>query len=352
MQTIQIDGTYTYADNIKHLKIGDKIKLVPNPFNKSNKEAIGAYTQCGKKIGYIPFKSHQIDLKAIYTVCKIQLTQSNPLLLVSMDWPNTNSIQCEPSCITNKKLFRAKFTDIPDSLIPDFKKFTKFLQNSGYDIEKIGICELSDSNITICIQTPTRTNFFHTVTKSFYETNIFKYDEFYKFGLIPKCIYIPWQTHRLEKYLEFAYKPTAKLFSGKAYSWDNLVKSGVFEGLDLPSMSGLDCGIPSIQTMELAVLEKKSIPKSIGKSDVENWVKLLVQYNISLIDYYNPDNFEPESFCKLDLDYLKSMFANLEPGGLAYNHKLKAYCPIDLADPINLVEITLDNTISKKKFIE
>ena len=46
------------------------------------------------------------------------------------------------------------------------------------------------------------------------------------------------------------------------------------------------------------------------------------------------------------------MFANLEPGGLAYNHKLKAYCPIDLADPINLVEITLDNTISKKKFIE
>ena len=44
MQYIQIDGTFTYAQNIKELKIGDIIKLRINPSNRINKDAIGAYT--------------------------------------------------------------------------------------------------------------------------------------------------------------------------------------------------------------------------------------------------------------------------------------------------------------------
>jgi hypothetical protein len=44
MQSIQVDGTFTYSKNIKDLKIGDQIKLIPNPSNRLNSEAVGAYT--------------------------------------------------------------------------------------------------------------------------------------------------------------------------------------------------------------------------------------------------------------------------------------------------------------------
>ena len=47
-------------------------------------------------------------------------------------------------------------------------------------------------------------------SKQYYDKNIFKYNEFYKFGLISKCIYQPFQIHRLEKYLEYNYKSIKK----------------------------------------------------------------------------------------------------------------------------------------------
>ncbi len=356
MQSIQIDGTYTYADNIKELKLGDQVKLFSNPNNRMNKEAIGAYTCSGKKIGYVPFKSNQIDLKAKYIVSKIQLSQANPILLISMDWPNTNSIHCEPGCVTKKKLTNLNnnlvIPDIPDTLAQNLKNFAKSLEKSGYAIKKIGICELTDSYITLCFQTPDTTHYFYTVTKGFYEQNIFKYDEFYKFGLLPKCIYIPFQTHRLEKYLELSYKPASKLFGGKKYSWDKLMQSDVWSGFDPIDLSGPNCSMELVQLDDLILFDTKTIPKSVGKTDWVDWAKLTIQYNTSPIDHYNPNNLVPGSAISLNLSKLKSMFDNLEPGGLVYNHKLQAYCPIDLADPINIVEITFDKTIGQKFFIE
>jgi len=352
MQSIQIDGTYTYADNIRSVKIGDQVKLIENPNNRMNKEAIGAYTLQGKKIGYVPFNSNQIDIKSQYVVSKINLTQGNPILLITMNFPNTNSIHCEPSCISNKKKLSSKFIAIPDDLTKDLGKFAKSLEKSGYPIKKIGICELTDSFITLCIQTPDSTNFFYTVTKSFYESNIFKYDEFFKFGLAPKCIYTQWQTHRLEKYLELNYKPSVKLFSGKKYSWDNLVKSNVFEGLDLIQLSNHNCSMELIESADLVLIKSKIIPPSISKSDLLDWVKLTIQYNCKPISYYNPDNLIPGSTIEIDMTRLVTMYDNLEPGGLAYNHKLRGYCPVDLSDPINLVEIFLEKEITRKHFIE
>ena len=67
MQNIQIDGIYTYIDNIRNLKLGEKIKLLPNFNNQHNSNAIGAYTLNNKKIGYIPFKINQIDINLTYT---------------------------------------------------------------------------------------------------------------------------------------------------------------------------------------------------------------------------------------------------------------------------------------------
>jgi hypothetical protein len=352
MQTIQIDGTYTYSDNVKNLKIGDHIKLLSNPSNRMNKDAIGAYTLNGKKIGYVPFKSNQIDINAKYIVSKINLNQSNPILLISMDFPNINMIYCEPSCVIEKKNLNAKQLDIPDDIVNDLKKFTRFLQKSGCDIIKISICEFSDSFLTLCIQTSEFTDFFYTVTKSFYESNIFKYDEFFKFGLIEKCIYLPFQTHRLEKYLEKNYKSVNKICSAKKFKWDNLVKSNISDTFDLTSLSGPNCGMEIIQNNTLISITKSQIPKSLNKTEKNEWIKMLIQYNVKPIEFYNPDNLIQNSQILLDLDAFTNIYTQLEPGGIFYNHKLKAYCFVDLFDRINIVEIIFTDTINKKQFIK
>ena len=341
MQTIQIDGTYTYAQTIKTLKIGSIIKLIPNPENKMNKNAIGAYTICGKKIGYIPFTINQIDINAKYIVAKINLSKLNPILLIAIEWPITNSIHCEPSCITNKKTICAYFIDIPEELTKDLQKIAKDLEKSGNDIKKIGICELTDSNITICIQTQTSTNFFYTVTKSFYDSNIFKYDEFFKFGLIPKCIYKSCHTHRLEKYIEFNYKPSNKFFSDDKFKIDKFIDF-------LKPNYGMDL----IKSNDLILFNKKKISKQINSSDLEDWIKLTILYNTNLNEYYNPDHLIPDSLAAVNLTHLNLLFDNLEPGGLFYNHELCVYCSIDLIDPINIIEIFIGNEIPQPYLIE
>ena len=99
MQTLQITGTTTYADNIKNLKIGDNVKLIKNPTNKINADAIGVYTIDGLKIGYTPFKESQINIKSKYTVSKINLINHPPLVLLSYNFESSNFIKIEPEYI-------------------------------------------------------------------------------------------------------------------------------------------------------------------------------------------------------------------------------------------------------------
>ena len=194
MQTIQIDGTYTYFNNIKTLKIGDPIKLISNPNNRLNSEAIGAYTMNGKKIGYVPFKSNQININANYNVSKINLTQDNPILLIALQFENSNFIKTQSISNSNKI--------IKTDLDIELKAFSKLLIKSGVNLIKIGITYIDSNFINLLIETDDGINIFYTVTKKYYEENIFKYDEFYKFGLTPKCIYQPFQIHQLDVYLK------------------------------------------------------------------------------------------------------------------------------------------------------
>ena len=58
---------------------------------------------------------------------------------------------------------------------------------------------------------PRSKNYFYTVTKEYYDNNIFKYDELYELNIIPRNIFIPFQIHRMEIYIEKNYKPIEKL---------------------------------------------------------------------------------------------------------------------------------------------
>ena len=356
MQSIHIDGTYTYVENIKTLKIGENIKLIANTSNRLNSDAIGAYTLSGKKIGYVPFKSNQIDINGKYIVSKINLSQSNPILLISRDFETSNFIKGIPLIITKIKNQVLKFINGPEKLNMDLKKFGKFLQNSGHALTKIGICEFDDLFITICIQTPQVTNIFYTVTKKYYDENIFKYDEFYKFGLITKCIFQPFQIHRLEKYLELNYSPVEKLVSMKKLKFSNLLDSDVFDSVIMTSLSGTNCGFEQVQSSSLIAFDEQYI-SNLPKLYSSDFIKLMIQYSVESNELYNPVNLlnlinVKINIKSINLDILVNMFDGLKIGGIGYNHKIKAYCSIDLVDPINIVEISNCKEISKKYFME
>lgn len=359
MQHIQIDGTYTYIDNIKSLKIGEIIKLIANPSNRLNADAIGAYTLSGKKIGYIPFKTTQLDINSKYLISKINLSQLNPILLISKEFDISNFIHCEPYIIKYLKNKTLGYIETPLELTNDLKKFAKHLQKSGNNITKIGICEFDDYFITLCIETSDSSNVFYTVTKKYYDLNIFKYDEFFKFGLITKCIHQPFQIHRLEKYLEINYKSIDKLLLNKKKNFNNLIKNNLIKSDCLNKSLSIDllsdnCGFKKIKTNELIILDKQII-KLIDIPDyIEDFIKLLVQYLVEpilsekskdLVKLFNPNNLlhllnkNEILLDRFNASYLLQMFPNIKIGGICYNHKLKLYCTIDLYDIDNIIEI-------------
>ena len=233
MQSIQIDGTFTYIDTVKTVKLGDPVKLIKNPNNRINKEAVGVYTIDGKKLGYIPFKSSQLDIIESFYISKINLTKDNLQLLISRKYPSSgdsNIIQIEPYFTLLKKLhsnstnlieleiFRKSLvskqisTFFPESFVQDLKRFQKNLEKSGVKFNRIIPIYYDTNYITIMIETLDDNNekiknYFYLVTKEYYDKNIFKYDEFFELGLIAQNIYIPFQIHRLETYIEKNYKP-------------------------------------------------------------------------------------------------------------------------------------------------
>lgn len=354
MQSIQIDGTFTYASNIKNLKIGDQIKLIPNPSNRLNSEAIGAYTFNGNKIGYVPFKSNQIDMKAKYTVTKINLNQENPILLISRQFEHTNFIQSEPKFIKEVKYSNEGLTIQNLELKNDLKHFATYLKKSSNDITELKITYQDSNYINLLVKTLTDKIIFWTVTKKYYEENIFKYDEFYKFKLIPKCIYQQFQIHRLEDYLEKKYKPIDKLLKMKKIKLEQLIKSNIFELFS--KIQEPNYGFEQIKTSGLRTITKSDITGQVyNQEQLGNLLKLIVQFGINPNPYYKPLTYlqyiNPNTTFdfKPNLDEFTNIFNDIKLGGLCYNHELKYYCQIDLYDDINIVEIFNEKIISKEK---
>ena len=367
MQQIEINGIFTYIDNIKTLKLDDQIKLLPNPNNKVNKEAIGAYTLTGKKIGYVPFTTSQIDINGKYIVSKIKLNKISPVVTISIEFNTSNFIHCEPLCISQLKLSQLSNDKLPEELVYDLKQFAKYLEKSGNKVNRISVYEFNESFITLCISTQTSNikssesnginNLFHTVTKQYYDKNIFKYNEFYKFGLISKCIYQPFQIHRLEKYLEYNYKSIKKIILTNKITFNKISKT--------ISNNILKTNFEQIESTDLILLNKSLLSTIINSSYSEDFIKLLVQYllgNIqqdnTLQELYNPNNLLKllnKNEIKLDdfnIQYLLNMFINLKIGGICYNHDYKLYCTIDLYDDNNIIEIANINEISELYLIE
>ena len=318
MELLQITGTKTYADNIKTLKIGDIVKLIKNPNNKVSADAIGVYTMDNLKVGYTPFKDSQININKKYTVHKINLLLNQPLLLLSYELEKSNFIKIIPDYINelNNKL------EIND----DVKTFKKYLQNSGENIKNIGILYKDDYYINLLVND----NIFYTVSRKYYENNIFKYDEFFKYDLIPKNIYLPFQIHRLESYIKMNY--------------------------DLLLIKKIKNDKHDIIKKNISSVINENILNNLSQEQIEIIIKLIVQYDIEQDEYYNPKKYyqyimNNEIGLNCDLSEFKSNFNNLKIGGLCYNHELRQYCYIDLYDDESIIDIStrkIDNEYYKE----
>jgi hypothetical protein len=194
MQEIQIDGIFTYIENVKNLKLGDKVRLKLNQNNRINKEAVGVYTdKTNLKIGYIPFKASQLDITQEYKVEKIHLNQKNLLVTISREFLVSNflkKIDDNNNDENLKKLYNE-----------DLKVFRKNLERN-FSVTRCEIIYCDDNFINLLVEN----NIYNLVTRKYYEQNVFIYDEFYNFNLIPFNIFKLFSIHRLEVYIENSYK--------------------------------------------------------------------------------------------------------------------------------------------------
>ena len=316
MQTIQLNGTFSFADNIRALKIGEPIKLVEDANNRISNEAIAAYTLTGRKIGYVPFKKSQINMKAKYKVEKLGLTLQNPVLLISREIDSTNIINVESDYI--KKIKYAKIKSVNYPHMDDIMAFKKYLQAKGNIIDNIFVSYYDENYINLLIYSEGNINIFNTVTRKYYEENIFKYDDLYKLGIIPKSIFQPFQIHRLEDYIEKKYKNINKLLGKRLFKKDKILESNIFEDFNI------------IDTYNFG-FEKIADIKKYQKVNID-----LMIHNI---------------MTGTSINEIKEHFDNIMVGGICYNTTIKYYCNIHLYNDDSIVEITDNETIDYNMFI-
>jgi hypothetical protein len=311
MQSIQIDGTFTYIDTVKTVKLGDMVKLIKNPNNRINKVAVGVYTMDGKKLGYIPFKSSQLDITESFYISKINLTKDNLQLLISRKYMaagDSNIIQIVPE-IFRKSLVSTFF---PENFSQDLKRFQKNLEKSGVKFNRIVPIYYDSNYITIMVETlddnnEKTKNYFYLVTKEYYDNNVFKYDEFFELGLMARNIYIPFQIHRLEIYIEKNYKPMK--ISKKSRSTTDI----------------------DVELTETKILHNIFKSKTIEDEDM---IRAIIQSEIM-------GNSISEDY-SINLLPLLELFPNLKAGGICYNTTMKKYCYIDMYSDDMIIELIFE----------
>ena len=315
MQIIQLDGVFTYINNVKNLRLDDTVKLIINKNNRINSNAIGVYSN-NNKIGYIPYTINQININNTYKIFKINLNKNHLQILIKCnnDDNDSNYINYESDYI--KKI---KYNDniIKSEYDTDLLKFSKYLQRSNIIFSQLKITYSDDNYINILIDD----NIFYTVTKKYYDNNIFKYDEFFCNNLIPQQIFELFKIHRLDIYLKKNYKSIEMKIKTKN------IRQKIIEVLDLKInkiilietlLDNINIIINSLDIIKILILKEL-------KSDNTKNIKL---------DY------------EINTDFLYKTFSNIKQGGLFYSHVLKTYCEIDFYSDDIIIEINNINNNS------
>ena len=145
----------------------------------------------------------------------------------------------------------------------------------------------------------------------------------------------------------------------KKFNFNTLIKSNVFESLDI--VNNINYGFEKIEINNLKSIELSDITEILyNQQQLDNLIQLIIQYNISLNKYYNPEKYLQSIHENNNIKYtikpnlvgFLEMYNHVKVGGICYNHSLKYYCFINLYDEFNIIDISINKIITKEKFIE
>jgi|UniRef100_A0A6C0EEA3 hypothetical protein len=326
MQIIQLDGVFTYLNNVKNLKIDEIVILQQNKNNRINPEAIGVYAN-NLKIGYIPYNINQININNSYKIHKINLNKNHLQILISCNNDNSNFFNYEPNYI--KKIKYNTNNIIISPLNKELTHFSKYLQRSNILLKKLGITYHNENYINLLIISDDiddeKNNIFYTVTKKYYDTNIFKYDEFFSNKLITNQIYELFKIHRLEEYIIKNYRSIDKIIKSKN------IRQKIIEELKL-------------------IIKKNILSKNIFNVTNIDVIKILILKELKSLTV-DEINLSTDTYDLFDKDYFYEIFDNIHEGAFYYNHKLKIYTEIEFIKNDSIIEIST-NTVNNLYILE
>lgn len=324
MPIYKVLGIYSFADNLKDIKLNDSVVLKKEKYNIKSETAIGVYLSENKKIGYLPNENiDNVELfKNSFKVSKISLHQLNPILEISRYYDPKNSLDnIEPPYIKKIK-YDYTIVEIPNKLNKEIDNLIKYLGTKKIKILKAAVLYYDNNYINLCLETNKGIETFYSVTYNYFNANIDKYEELLEYDLIDNTFYRDLLFYRLECYYESNYKNIS----------------------DIPVINNFNINKSNIDVLEILIED----------IDIILLTKLYINYLITnnsdyLLKYTN--KFANKIYTSVD-KILKKIIPNyhvlktfyetydLKLGKFSYDHKYNIYSYIEFYNSTSIIIIS------------
>jgi hypothetical protein len=206
MSVYKILGIFSFADNLKSIKLNDPVILKNEKYNLKSKNAIGVYSIDNKKLGYLSIEEINSNNKLSYKISKIVLNQDYPLVEISIDYPSINYLENIEYPYEKKLKYNIhKIIDISIELNNALIGLEKYLQTKKIKLKRSAVLYYDENYINILIETSKYVQEFETVTLKYFKENKNKYEELYENKLIATTFYRELLVYRIECYYEKNY---------------------------------------------------------------------------------------------------------------------------------------------------
>lgn len=312
MSRYKIVGIYSFADNLKLVKLNDPVILKKNTMNSQSKNAIGVYSKDNKKLGYLPVETEHNN--NAYKISKLELNQDYPILEISRNYELNNVINNIEHPIFKDLKYELILFKTDEEMV---ERLYRELIRKKIKVKGIAITYQDEYYINVMIKTNKGTSTYYTVTRKFFNDNIDRYEELYNFKLIDNIFFKDLQIHRIEKYYEINYTNINEVNES--------------------------CNYGNMEQIHEKLIIKKDI-------DWDKYIRFLITndkiyFNNNIHDYIKNSD---------EIIKFINKFSNIRLGSFLYNHDLQLYGYTDLENDEYIFEINKKRPIhllTKKKII-
>jgi hypothetical protein len=207
MPTYKVIGIYSFAENLKNVKLYDHVILKSEKFNIQSKNAIGIYSLDNNKLGYLPIESKN-EIKSFndaYKISKLILNQDYPLLEISRYYSPINYFENIEYPFEKKIKYEYKLVNISKDVENAVTRLTNYLKTKKIKVKRSAVIYVDDNFINILIEIAKGFEQFETVTIKYFKDNLQKYEEICENGLIDNIFFRELMIYRIESYFEKNY---------------------------------------------------------------------------------------------------------------------------------------------------